>query len=139
MSRPGLKIEMFVHFDDGDPAGIMFFPNYFRMSERAWELALVKNGLAWTDWFRNDEWGIPLRAVQAEYHAMLRPGQTCTVEIGVGNLGDSSVTFQFEIYDSKGVHCASLRTTHVFVDKVTMKKRSVPDHLRKFLKTQQLK
>lgn len=138
MSRANLKVEMFVHFDDGDPAGIMFFANYFRLAERAWELALVKNGLDWKDWFRHEEWGIPLKMVQAEYHAMLMPGQTCTIQIGVKKIGDSSVTFQYEIHDSKGIHCATLQTTHVFVDKETVKKRGVPDHLRKFLKAQQL-
>ena len=138
MTARGLKVEMFVHFDDGDPAGIMFFPNYFRLTERAWELALIQNGLEWEDWFRNDQWGIPLKAVAAEYHAMLRPGQTCSVEIRVKRLGRSSVTFQFQIHDSKGTHCASVETTHVFVDKALLKKRDVPDHWREFLKTQQL-
>lgn len=132
------RVEIFVHFDDGDPAGITFFANYFRMSERAWELGLVKNGIDWKEWFDHPEWGIPLKTVQAEYHNMLRPGQNCTVELGVKHLGDSSLTLQFEFYDAQKNHCASVRTTHVFVDKKIRKKRSIPDHLRKFLESQKI-
>lgn len=132
------QVEMFVHFDDGDPAGITFFANYFRMSERAFELGLIKNGIEWKEWFHHPDWGVPLKKVEAEYHNMLTPGQTCRIHMGVKNLGESSLTLQFEFYDAKDVHCATVRTTHVFVDKKQRKKRPIPDHLRGFLESQKL-
>lgn len=126
-------VEIFVHFDDGDPAGIMFFPNYFRLSERAFELGLLKNGIAWSEWFRHPDWGVPLRHVEGEFHRPLRPGQNCKVRQSTARIGNSSLTLKSEILDAEGHLCAVVHTTHVFVSRPDMKKRNIPDHLRKYL------
>ncbi|MBX7231300.1 MAG: acyl-CoA thioesterase [Bdellovibrionales bacterium] len=132
------QVELMVYFDDADPAGIVFFANYLRLSERALETILINEGIPWTDWFDHPEWGAPLRHVEAEYMNPLRPGQKCVIQQGVLRLGDSSVALQSEIYSHENQLCARVVTTHVFVDKVKLKKRPIPDHLRNFLKAKLL-
>lgn len=129
-----VEIEMFVHFDDGDPAGITFFANYFRLAERAFELSLT-GSVTWNDWFDHPDWGVPLRHVESEYHRPLRPGQACFVRQGIKSLGDSSLVMQSEILDAQKNLCAVVTTTHVFIDKKLMKKKSIPPHIRAFLQS----
>ncbi len=93
------EIELFAHFDDGDPAGILYFANYLRFTQRAFELSLAKESLSWKDWFDHPEWGIPLRHAESEYHRPLRPGQKCFVRQGVTRLGETSLTIKSEILD----------------------------------------
>lgn len=126
-------IEIFAHFDEGDPGGILFFPNYFRMSERAFELGLVKNGIEWAEWFDHPEWGVPLRHVEAEFHGPIKPGQQCKIRQGTSKVGDSSVTLRTEIHNAKGELCTVVHTTHVFVSRPEFKKRAIPDRLRAYL------
>ncbi len=133
MSQGPYTVELFVHFDDGDPAGITFFGNYFRMAERALELGLEQRNVPWKEWFAHPEYGIPLRHAEAEYHKMLMPGQRCKIRQGVEKIGDSSLVLRTEVHSADGHLCATIRTTHVVVDKQTRKKRTIPAPLRTFL------
>ncbi|MGE3386536.1 MAG: acyl-CoA thioesterase, partial [Bdellovibrionales bacterium] len=135
MQSGPVEIEMFVHFDDGDPAGIAFFANYFRLAERAFELSLNNSPITWQEWFDHPEWGVPLKHVEAEYKRPLRPGHKCFVRQRVTELGDSSLVLLSEVLDDQKNLCAEVRTTHVFINKQLMKKMSIPDHIRAFLKS----
>ena len=133
MNGAPLSTKLFIHFDDGDPGGIMFFPNYFRLSERAFELALVEDGVDWREWFDHPQWAVPLRHVEAEYRRPLTPGQFCRVDQCVARLGQTSVTLNSDFFDQAGNPCATVTTTHVFIDRKTMKSRPIPDALRRLL------
>lgn len=137
MTPKNIEIEMFVHFDDGDPAGITFFANFFRIAERALELHLIQNGIPWSDWFDHPEWAIPLKAVQSVFHHPLKPGQKCFVLQKIIQLGHSSLTWEHEIYNEARDLCATLQTTHVFINKVNLTKREIPPPIRLFLESRQ--
>lgn len=133
MNQGPYTVDLFVHFDDGDPAGITFFGNFFRMAERALELGLEQRNVPWKEWFAHPEYGIPLRHAEAEYHKMLPPGQRCQIRQGVEKFGDSSLVLRTEVHDKDNHLCATIRTTHVVVDKQTRKKKTIPENLRHFL------
>lgn len=138
MKNQPSEIEMFVHFDDGDPAGITFFANYFRFAERAFELSLKNSEITWKHWFDHPEWGVPLKHVEAEYKRPLRPGQNCYVRQSVEKLGESSLVLLSEVLDSEKNLCAVVKTTHVFIEKPSLKKRSIPQEIRKFLESKMI-
>jgi YbgC/YbaW family acyl-CoA thioester hydrolase len=135
----GQEVQIFIHFDEGDPAGIMLFANYIKLTERAWEFVLKKKGESWQEWYAHPEWGIPIKHIDAEYRRPLKPGQLSTIQVGVVHLGESSFALQYEFYDEAKNHCASIKVTRVFVSIKEMKKRPIPDYWRKFLETQKLK
>lgn len=128
-----LRTEAFVHFDDGDPAGIVMFANYFRMAHRALELALEISKIPWSEWYDHPTWGVPLRHVEADYRQPLKPGQKIWIDISVIHLGDSSVKLRFELKTKSEQLLAVVKTTHVFINKYNLKKLSIPNHLRAFL------
>lgn len=125
-------INMTVAFDDADGEGIVFFGNYFRLAHRALEQYLPLIGISWSEWFKHEQWGVPLRKVECEYLRPLRPGQTFQAKIQVAELSESTVTFDIDfVCESKVV--AKLRSTHVFVDRKSISKMKIPENLRSLL------
>ena len=122
-----------VAFDESDSEGIVFFGNYFRLAHRALEQWLVARGIPWGDWFKNPDFGVPLRHVEADYMKPLKPGESFDAAIRVDEVGESSVHFSYEFMAPDGTLLARLKTSHVFVDRRAMKKMEIPVHLRQRL------
>lgn len=127
------KLRFTVAFDEADQEGIVFFGNYFRLAHRALEQWLQDRGIAWPQWFKNPEFGVPLRHVEADYLRPLRPGDSFDVQIRVAEMGDSSVHFEYEFTGLDGALLARLKTSHVFASRAGMKKIPVPEFVRQRL------
>ncbi len=130
-----------VPFDEADGEGIVFFGNYFRLVHRAFEDFVPTLGIPWEEWFKNPDWGVPLRHVESDYLKPLIPGMIFTVTINVEKIGESSVHFVYAVRDADGNPCANLKTSHVFVTrpKGAMKKMNIPESIRERLKPALLK
>lgn len=120
-----VSLKFTVPFDEADGEGIVFFGNYFRLAHRAFEQFLPHIGIPWKDWFDHEQWGVPLRHVEADYLKPLRPGDEYEVRISIADLGESSVHFNYEMI-AGGAVTAKLKTSHVFVSRPEMKKIGVP-------------
>lgn len=123
-------LKFIVPFDEADGEGIVFFGNYFRLAHRALEQFLPQIGIPWNEWFKNQEFGVPLRHVEADYLKPLIPGMEFQVLIVVSEIGESSVHFEYEFQDSAGQSLARLKTSHVFATRPQIKKTRVPDSVR---------
>ncbi len=123
-------LKFIVPFDEADGEGIVFFGNYFRLAHRALEQFLPQIGIPWDEWFKNPEFGVPLRHVEADYLKPLKPGMSFQVQIVVGEIGESSVHFEYEFQDMNSQALARLKTSHVFATRKDMKKMRIPDSLR---------
>ena len=119
-----------VNFDEADGEGIVFFGNYFRLAHRALEAYLARIGFTWEEWFKNKEFGVPLRHVEADYLRPLRPGDTFVAVIQISEIGDSSVSFDYEFQDQAGKALAKLKTAHVFASRSEFRKISIPADVR---------
>jgi YbgC/YbaW family acyl-CoA thioester hydrolase len=127
-----------VNFDEADGEGIVFFGNYFRLAHRALEQYLAQIGFTWEEWFKNKEFGVPLRHVEADYLRPLRPGDTFLSVIKVAEIGESSVSFDYEFQDPAGKSLAKLKTAHVFTSRANFRKISIPENIRSRLKAARL-
>lgn len=130
---PMTKMRFTVAFDESDSEGIVFFGNYFRLAHRALERWLTEREIPWAQWFKNPEFGVPLRHVEADYLRPLRPGESFDATIQVDEIGDSSVHFSYEFTSPEGTPLARLKTSHVFVTRGEMKKMKIPDLIRECL------
>lgn len=121
-----------IAFDEADGEGIVFFGNYFRLAHRALEQFLPQTGIAWRDWFQNPEVAIPLRHVEADYAAPLRPGEVLQIVVEVSQLRENSVEFTYRMFSEKNTEreIAIARTVHVFVDRKTFTKIAIPPVIR---------
>lgn len=125
-----------IHFDECDPAGILFYGKAIHLAHRQLEQYVESLGIAWTEWFNHNEWAVPIRHVEAEYLRPLVAGQIYTCELSVTEVGTSSVTFKTQFKDKKGQSCTQIISTHVFLDKSKWKKRAIPETLRERLEAE---
>jgi YbgC/YbaW family acyl-CoA thioester hydrolase len=127
-----------IRFDDCDPAGIVFFGNFFRLAHRAIEDLLPTLGLTYADWFLSKEYVAPLVHAEADYKTPLFQGQPCTIEVTVANLGQSSVTFTSTFKNHSNKVAAIVTTVHAFICPQTKSKLDIPTKIRQALETYQL-
>ncbi len=101
-----------VAFHETDAAGIVHFANYFRYAEEAETAALASLGIFSADSLR--QYGFPRVQASAEYTSSLRPFDEYTVRASITRIGNSSLTWHFNIC-GKDKPCAALCITSVRV------------------------
>ncbi len=124
------------HFDECDPAGIIFFGNHFKLAHRAIEGFVMNAGIAWKDWFESENFGVPLVHAEADYKSPMRQGHKFLARVRIARLGDSSVEFETIFEKANGDTCSVVKTVHVFINTSSMKKQSIPKDIREKLESQ---
>ena len=128
------KHPLFIHFNDADPAGILFFANYFTKVHQAIEHFVQSLDISWSEWFANPDLGVPLRHVEAQYFEPLWAGQNYEIQISIEKLSSSSVTFQHRIFNTQQKLCTELKTVHVFIKVPEKEKTPIPTTIYQKLK-----
>lgn len=127
------KLELLVSFSDCDPAGVMFFANYFRLAHFAYE-TLSKKYDAYDSIF-NDEISIfPIVKAEAKYKKITRAGEKIVIKVAVAEIKEYLFKLQFEFYseDEKELR-AIVETCHFCVDKRNFEKIKIPQKVESFL------
>ena len=127
------KTEVKTRFYDGDVAAIAFHGVIFRLAHDCFEEFLNELGIAWHEWFRDEQHAAPIRKAEAEYFKPLLPGKTYQVELSVEKLGKSSIHLKHVFLNEQAQICAIVRKTHVFVNRQKLKPQNLPDELREKL------
>ena len=120
-----------IRFSDCDPAGIVFYPQYF----------VMLNGLV-EDWF-NDELGIGYRALlidrrcglptvrlEADFTAISRMGDAVTLSLAMARLGQASLTLQLRCDGAAGEQRMAMRQVLVLTSLESHRPIAMPAHLR---------
>jgi len=125
------KFQRRINFFDADPAGVMFFGHVYSLCHSAYEELVAGFGLP-ENYFNHPEIAIPVVHSEADYMKPLYPGEEVTIEIEAGQIGKSSFNLLYSVYNSRNEKAASVKTAHVFIDKKSFSKRSIPgDFLQK--------
>lgn len=130
------SFETRIHFDDCDPAGIVFFGNYYKLAHRALEQFCSSSSLGWEGWFRRPGVGVPLKHSEANYHAPIRSGSIIWIHVGIERMGTTSLTVKFDFRTGKDMSSellAEVQTVHVFIDIKEKKPIPIPEDIRRAL------
>ena len=119
-----------IRFQDTDPAGVIFFPNQFCFYQEAFEAFLESIGYDLTAVTRKNKHHLPVVHAEADYNAPLRLGDTIEIQLKVAHIGNSSLTFQADIFKQGRIRAGSIKVVHVSVDARTRKKTPLPSSLR---------
>lgn len=130
---PRLETHIRVAFDDCDPAGILFFANFFKLAHRAIEEFVISRGITWSEWFQNAAWAVPIKSAQSDYKRPLFAGRNYTLTVELVATRETSIQFQFQVLDEAQNLCIEGSTVHVFIDKVSGSKRPIPASVLKAL------
>ena len=121
------------HFDEADPAGIVFTGHIFNKIHRCYEDFIETLGQNRKDFFMGLDLIYPIRSLEAEYFKPLFVLQTYQVITTVSGLSESSFQLRSLIREKNQTLC-QIRSTHVCCERQKMKKTTLPKDLRQELK-----
>ena len=125
--------EQRVFYSDTDHGQVVYYSNYLKWFEIGRTELLRNLGFEYAQF---EEKGVmaPVVEVHCNYKYPARYNDVVMIKTSIGNIGDSSIRFNYEILrkDDKKI-LAEGYTVNVFVDMKKMKSVSIPESLRKTL------
>ena len=94
-----------VHWGDCDPAGIIFYPTYFRWMDAATWAFMASVGYS-PQRMREEHLAMPLVAADCEFLAPARHGDRCEVRSRIARFGGASFAVSHEITRADGATLA---------------------------------
>lgn len=115
----------FVHFDQCDPAGILYFAESFVFAHRSIERFIEGSGIGWKNWFNNETTAFPIRHASCDYFRPVFAGTRIEVSVAVTDLSPSTVCFSSTAAQSGEVkfRVVSVQTA---LDKQRLAKSKIP-------------
>ena len=123
-----------VHWGDCDPAGMIFYPTYFRWVDAASWALFESVGLS-PQWMKREHIAMPLVAAQCEFLAPAVQGDRCEVRSRITRFGGKSFTVEHEIVRNDGTPLAKAQETRVWGRYVggpgsPLKGETIPDDVK---------
>lgn len=102
-----------VHWGDCDPAGIIFYPTYFRWIDAACWTLFESVGYG-PKWMRENHMAMPLVSAQCEFVAPAAQGDRCEIRSRIARFGGKSFVVEHDIVRADGTTVAKGRETRVW-------------------------
>ncbi len=128
------EVRLQTYWADSDPAGIVYFANFFRLVEQAEEELYLLAGTHRQNLL--DEYSVWMPRVEAhvDFVSPIRAGRAIRVRMVAGFKGEKTVKFDFEIVDDEtGNRLANGYLTVVCVDREKFKATPIPEKIRRIL------
>lgn len=121
-----------LRFEDADVGQVLFYPRYFALCYEALEALLAEEITGgYPGLLRERGLAFPTVHASSDFEHPIVWGDSARVELAVERIGDTSVSFYFEIYrGSDGIRAASIRQTHVLCTIANFAKANLPEDLR---------
>ncbi len=101
--RGPFEREKLIRLQHCDPAGIVFYPQYFLLFNELVEDWFNEGiGIDFADLHLKDNLGIPLAHVEADFLAPSRQGERLLMRLAVKKLGNSSLTLAISVHSKTG-------------------------------------
>ena len=123
-----------VHWGDCDPAGIIFYPTYFRWIDAAtW--AMFETAGYGPRWMKAHHTAMPLVSAECQFLHPAEQGDRCEVRSRIGRFGGKSFVVDHEVVRSDGTVLAKGKETRVWGRHAAgpgtpMKGEPIPEDLR---------
>lgn len=128
--RREFLVERQVRFGDCDPAGIVFFPRYFEISNSVVEDWWQQIGQPWTDSILRRRIGTPTAHLDTVFVSPSRFGDTLSFHLSVEHLGRSALTLRLRAVGADGVERLRIRQRLVATSLETHRPIPWPDDIR---------
>ena len=122
------------YWSDCDPAGIVYFGNFFRLLEQVEEQLYLRAATPRQELLDAHSVWMPRVETHVNFVNPIRHGRAIHVRLDPQLKGDKTVRFEFEMCDEDtGTRLASGYITAVCVDRATFKATPIPEEMRKTL------
>lgn len=135
MAMPDIPAKAFtvtrdIRFSDSDPAGIVFYAEFFRMFNDLFEDWLVKRlGIDFAHQFQVEQRMFPLVHVEVDFKEARSMGQTMDMSLVLTRLGRSSIGYDIVCHDD-GLEILQASFVTCVASKKTMQTIEIPDDIR---------
>jgi|YNPMSStandDraft_2_1061718.scaffolds.fasta_scaffold00409_17 YbgC/YbaW family acyl-CoA thioester hydrolase len=130
-----VEIDFQVNFSDCDPAGVMYFANYFKLAHQAYEIA-AKKFEAYDEIFFNSNLIFPIVKAEAQYKRMIKAGDIIAIKLFAKEIRENFYKLNFEFYSQNTKELkAIVETLHFCVDKKELKRKQLPETIEHFIKS----
>ncbi len=119
-----------IHFSECDPAGIVFYPQYFVMFNNLlerWIDELIPEGFA--GYILDQRFGLPTVHLEAEFKAVSRMGDNVQLELQVERIGRKSITLRQSCTSLSGELRMQVTQTYVTTSLETHQSIAIPEAL----------
>ncbi|EPL9571034.1 acyl-CoA thioesterase [Providencia rettgeri] len=126
-----------IHFSECDPAGIVFYPQYFVMFNNLlerWVDTLIPQGFA--GYILEQRFGLPTVHLEAEFKAISRMGDDVMLELVVERIGRKSLTLCQRCVSAEGELRMQVIQTYVTTSLLTHQAIPIPEALHQALTAQ---
>ena len=115
---PSSRHEVTVEWGDCDPAGIVYYPSYFRWIDQATYRLFLAAGLKRDD-VSSGQWkeGTPLVAAECSFRRASQHGEKLLIESQVEKFGRTSFTIRHLFRDASGEVAAEGTETRIWAKK----------------------
>ena len=130
--------EIIVEWGDCDPAGIVYYPSYFRWCDQATYRLFLKAGLRRDD-VSSGQWreGTPLVAAECAFRRASQHGEKLAIESYIEKFGRSSFVIRHVFRDVSGAIAAEGTETRIWAKKEgdarSLKAIAIPDDVKRRL------
>lgn len=119
-----------IYLADTDAAGILFYPQLFRLAQQTFELYLSAKELNLKQLIQDDLL-MPVVHAQADYRAPLYLGDSIEIHMGLHRLGRRSLILDYQ-FSRDAQKVAFAQVTHVYLKKDTFSATEWPEKWREF-------
>ncbi|WP_174715172.1 acyl-CoA thioesterase [Vibrio penaeicida] len=119
-----------IRFSDCDPAGIVFYPQYFVMFNdllEAWVDSILEGGFA--GYIGRAKFGMPIVHLEADFTAVSQMGDDVYLELEVVRLGTKSFTLEYRCIGQNGDPRMKVQQTLVTTSLETHCSIPIPEEL----------
>ena len=118
-----------INFYDCDPAGILFYAKIYELCHSIYE-GMIQSFDLKEDYWTNEDYIVPIIHSEATYHKPLVYNSFVEIQLSVSSISSSAFKLSYKCKNETGDLCVEVKTTHVFVDKKTWKKKPINDNVR---------
>ena len=113
---------------DTDAAGILYFASQFRFVHDAFESFLNHHEIFLKDMLSHKDYMFVIVHTESDYLEPVYLGDELTIELSVSKIGQTSVTFSYNLFRSSSL-VGRAKTVHVAINSKSRQKIEIPKHL----------
>ena len=128
------EVKLQIHWADCDPAGIVYFANFFRLIDLAEEELYLQAATHRQKLLDAYSLWMPRVEAHVNFVSPIRNGRAVRVRMDPQFKGEKTVRFEFEVLDDEtGRQHATGYVKAVCTDRATFKAAPIPEEMRKAL------
>ncbi|MBE9225899.1 acyl-CoA thioesterase [Phormidium sp. LEGE 05292] len=118
-----------IRFQDTDAAGVVYFANVLAICHEAYEESLNVSNINLQQFFRNDDFAIPIVHASADFLRPMFCGDRILINLSINQLNSQKFEINYQINTPDNEIIAKAITRHICIDPNTRTRKEVPSEI----------